>query len=217
MTYNAGISKEVNKAYENNAGLNINRDIERLKDFAKAMGHIILEDQSGSKMSLVLLRDAFRKAMCEYMENVKDYFALVGDIRIIYLNTDKGYVATTINGQYPFYFEDDDLLLRAFTQASTGEFVQCYARKNSMWSEELPYMILFANSLSNVKDIIGTERGVDIYYKSRGGSECYLSACFDYKRRIIKGKDSERGISFKNAMERGSRVSKWLYHNAVWL
>lgn len=32
---------------------------------------------------------------------------------------------------------------------------------------------------------------------------------------VIKGKDNERGISFKNAMERGSRVAKWKFWNEV--
>lgn len=215
MIYNAGILKEVNQAYENNEGLNMNRDIERLKEFAKAMGHSILAEQASKlKVSLSILRSAFSVAISEYERNVKNYFALVGDIKLIYLYTDKGYVATTINGQYPFYFEDD-VVFKAYAQSNTGEFVRCYSRTNYMWEHELPYIILFVNSISNVTDITGTDRGANISYKNCAGNEYSLSVRLNYRNRVFKGKESERGISFKNAMERGSRVAKWMYHNEV--
>lgn len=222
MIYNAeimaGLIKEVSKVYENNAGLNIHRDIERLKDFAKAMGHNILEEQTSKfNVSLSTLCRAFSVAISEYELLVKNYFALVGGIKLIYLCTDKGYVATTINGQYPFYFEDDGVV-KAYAQDSIGEFVQCYTNQSYMWQHELPYIILFVNSISNVTDITGTDRGVDITYKTYGGGERthMLSVRFDYRTKVIKGKESKRGISFKNAMERGSmRVAKWMYHNEV--
>lgn len=217
MIYNAGIYTEVNKAYENNAGLNINRDIERLKDFAKAMGHSVLDEQTSElNASLSNLQSAFIVAMNDYERDVKNYFALVGSIKLIYLYTDKGYVATTINGQYPFYFEDNGVF-RAYAQDSIGEFVQCYTRQSYMWQHELPYIILFVNSIDNVTDIAGTDRGVDITYKTWGGGELThtISVRFNYRERVIKGKVGERGISFKNAMERGSRAAKWIYHNEV--
>ena len=215
MIYNAGIIKEVSKAYENNAGLNINRDIERLNDFAKAMGHNTLAEQTSElNVSLSRLRSAFSVAIGEYERNVKNYFALVGDIKLIYLRTDKGYVATTINGQYPFYFEDDTVF-KAYAQSNAGEFVRCYTRTNYMWEHELPYIILFVNSLSNVTDITGTDRGANISYRNCAGNEYVLSVRFNYRNRVLKGKESERGISFKNAMEHGNRVAKWMYHNEV--
>ena len=202
-------------AYENNAGLNIHRDIERLKDFAKAMGHNILAEQTSElNVSLSRLRSDFIVAMVEYERNVKNYFALVGDIKLIYLYTDKGYVASTINGQYPFYFEDD-CVFKSYAQSNTGEFVRCYTRLRYMWREELPYIILFVNSLSNVTDITGTDRGANISYRNCAGNEYVLSVRFNYRNRVFKSKESERGISFKNAMERGSRVAKWMYYNEV--
>lgn len=84
-----------------------------------------------------------------------------------------------------------------------------------MWQHELPYIILFVNSISNVTDITGTDRGANISYRNRAGNEYVLSVRFNYRTKVIKGKESERGISFKNAMERGSRVAKWMYHNEV--
>ena len=211
MVYSAGI---LNKAYENTAGLNINRDIERLEEFAKAMGHNILAEQTSElNASLSTLRSAFAVAMVEYERDGKNYSALVGDIKLIYLCTDKGYVATTINGQYPFYFEDD-VVLKAYAQSNTGEFVQCYTRTNYMWEHELPYIILFVNSLSNVTDIIGADRGANISYRNCAGNEYVLSVRFNYRNRVFKGKESERGISFKNAMERGKRATNWLIANS---
>lgn len=215
MLYNAGITKEVNMAYENNAGLNIGRDIERLKEFAKAMGHSVLAEQvSELNVSLNTLRSAFVVAMCDYERDVDTYFALVGDIKLIYLNTDKGYVATTINGQYPFYFEDDSVF-KAYAQSSTGEFVECYTRQSYMWQHELPYIILLVNRLTNVTDITGTDKGVDISYKTWGGVEYTFSLRFNYKDRVFKGKDDARGISFKNAMDFGSKLTKWINRNQI--
>lgn len=207
MLYNAVIQKE-------NVGLNIN-DIERLKDFAKAMGHSILAEQTNdTNVSLHKLESCFISAIGEYKREVKDYFALVGDIKFIYLYTDKGYVATTINGQYPFYFVDDGVF-KSYAKSITGEFMQCYTSLSHMWEYEMPYIILFVNSLSNVTDIAGTDKGVAITYRNPANFQCVLSVRFNHRYMVIKGKDDERGISFKNAMERGSRVAKWKFWNEV--
>lgn len=150
MLYNAVIQKE-------NVGLNIN-DIERLKDFAKAMGHSILAEQTNdTNVSLRKLESCFISATGEYKRGAKDYFALVGDIKLIYLYTDKGYVATTINGQYPFYFVDDGVF-KSYAKSITGGFMQCYKSISYIWEYEMPHIILFVNSLSMLQILLGQIR-----------------------------------------------------------
>lgn len=219
MLYNAGIPKEVNNAYENNAGLNINRDIDRLKEFAKAMGHNILAEQTSElNASLHTLRSAFMEAIGDYELEIKEphFCVLFTSFAIIYLRTDKGYVSTTINkvnysvDMKHFYFEGNSVF-RIYTRLRALEFSEVCINKSYMWQLELPYLFLFVNAFAaHYADILGTGNGIIIKYKNG----ITLPLRFNYKHKVFKGKEGERSISFKNAMKRSKKVANWLIANS---
>lgn len=188
---------------------------ESLKEFAKAMGHnpLALDKQfKGEPAGLDFhnVKTGLNSALSKYKQLVgdKDYFGMVGNIDIEYLHTDKGFVAMTINGQYPFYFCGKDF----YVKTKSGEYSQCYTIRNRrayMWEFDMPYIILFANALSNVDEFVGDEIGVVAKWAS--GYTLHIS--YNWNHSVFRG--AKRGISFANAMKRGDKANKWLKANVV--